>query len=77
VSRFGKSFNNSGQCFVIGESIQLFESDRKFESQGIILKDRETEIYQQLVSQLNELYLDLIHMRFFKSGRIEGQSGVP
>ena len=38
------------KIFFIGESIQLFESDRRLEVQGAVLRERETEFYQQLVS---------------------------
>jgi hypothetical protein len=37
------------KIFFIGESIQLFESDKKIEVQGEVLRDRETELYKQLV----------------------------
>ena len=40
------------KIFFIGESIQLFESDRRIEVQGEVLKERETDLYQQLVSLL-------------------------
>lgn len=35
--------------FVSGESIQLFESDKRVEVQGAVLKEREIEFYEQLV----------------------------
>jgi hypothetical protein len=38
------------KIFFIGESIQLFERERRLESHGAVLKDKETEIYSQLVS---------------------------
>lgn len=38
------------KIFFIGESIQLFESDKRIEVQGEVLKERETDLYQQLVS---------------------------
>ena len=38
------------KIFFIGESIQLFEHERRLESQGAVLKDKETEFYTQLVS---------------------------
>ena len=34
------------KIFFIGESIQLFESDRRVEVQGAVLRDREAEFYQ-------------------------------
>lgn len=37
------------KIYFIGESIQLFESDRRVEVQGAVLRERETEFYQQLV----------------------------
>lgn len=36
------------KIFFIGESIQLFESDRRVESQGAVLRDKEAEFYQEL-----------------------------
>jgi len=36
------------KIFFIGESIQLFESDRRVEVQGAVLRDREAEFYQDL-----------------------------
>lgn len=36
------------KIFFIGESIQLFESDRRVESQGAVLKEKEAEFYQEL-----------------------------
>ncbi|XP_023339634.1 gamma-tubulin complex component 4 isoform X2 [Eurytemora carolleeae] len=36
------------KIFFIGESIQLFESDRRVEVQGAVLRDREAEFYQEL-----------------------------
>jgi len=36
------------KIFFIGESIQLFESDRRVEVQGAVLKDREAEFYHEL-----------------------------
>ena len=38
------------KIFFIGESIQLFESDKRIEVQGEVLRERETDLYQQLVS---------------------------
>ena len=40
------------KIFFIGESIQLFEADKRIEVQGEVLKERETDLYQQLVSPL-------------------------
>lgn len=37
------------KIFFIGESIQLFETDRKLEVQGSVLRERETEVYEKLV----------------------------
>jgi hypothetical protein len=33
-----------------GESIQLFESDRRVEVQGAVLREKEAEFYQQLAT---------------------------
>ena len=38
------------KIFFIGESIQLFERERRLESHGAVLKDKESEIYSQLVN---------------------------
>lgn len=40
------------KIFFIGESIQLFESDRRVEVQGAVLRDREAEFYQVQYSTL-------------------------
>ena len=40
------------KIFFIGESIQLFEADKRIEVQGEVLKERETDLYQQLVGPL-------------------------
>ena len=40
------------KIFFIGESIQLFEKDRRIEVQGTVLRERETEIYQKLVQKI-------------------------
>ena len=40
------------KIFFIGESIQLFEKDRRIEVQGTVLRERETEIYQKLVKKI-------------------------
>jgi hypothetical protein len=37
------------KIFFIGESIQLFERERRLESHGAVLKDKEAEFYSQLV----------------------------
>ncbi len=37
------------KIFFIGESIQLFERERKLEFQGAVLKDKEVEFYNKLV----------------------------
>jgi hypothetical protein len=37
----------SERCFV-GQSIQLFESDRRVETQGAVLREKEGEFYQEL-----------------------------
>ena len=34
------------KIFFIGESIQLFESDRRVEVQGAVLRDKEVDFYQ-------------------------------
>ena len=34
------------KIFFIGESIQLFESDKRVDVQGAVLRQRETELYQ-------------------------------
>jgi len=36
------------KIFFIGESIQLFESDKRIEVHGEVLRERETDLYQQL-----------------------------
>ncbi|TRY67652.1 hypothetical protein TCAL_05867 [Tigriopus californicus] len=38
------------KIFFIGESIQLFETDRKLEVQGSVLRERETEVYEKLAA---------------------------
>ena len=38
------------KIFFVGESIQLFERDRKLESHGAVLKDQESDFYSKLVS---------------------------
>ena len=42
------------KIFFIGESIQLFEKDRRIEVQGTVLRERETEIYQKLVKKIQK-----------------------
>ena len=42
------SHSLANKIFFIGESIQLFESDRRVEVQGAVLRDREAEFYQEL-----------------------------
>ena len=39
------------KIFFIGESIQLFESDKRIEVHGEVLREREADLYQQLVSR--------------------------
>ena len=36
------------KIFFIGESIQLFESDKRVDVQGAVLRQREAELYQDL-----------------------------
>ena len=50
------------KIFFIGESIQLFEADKRIEVQGEVLKERETDLYQQLVSPLSVYLLPLLHL---------------
>ena len=42
------SHNLAEKIFFIGESIQLFESDKRVDVQGEVLRRRETELYQAL-----------------------------
>jgi len=42
------SHNLAEKIFFIGESIQLFESDRRVEVQGAVLRDKEVDFYQEL-----------------------------
>ena len=48
------------KIFFIGESIQLFERERKLESHGAVLKDKESEIYNQLVSPVKTFRKDVM-----------------
>ncbi len=43
------SIKTAEKILFIGESVQLFEADRKLETHGVVMKDRERDCVQQLV----------------------------
>ena len=55
------------KIFFIGESIQLFEADKRIEVQGEVLRERETELYQQLVCSQNLIMSKSGHLKLFIS----------